>query len=88
MPRDYNNNRVTPDAVRDYKLDPAASVVDKQSKYNPQLEESSRLKATADGLSKLAKGINDVRYVVERQANDNAIAAVAKTEEKNQKELQ
>lgn len=86
MSRDYNNNRVTPDAVRDYKLDPAASVVDKQSKYNPQLEESSRLKATADGLSKLAKGINNVRYVVERQANDNAIAAVAKTEEKNQKD--
>lgn len=86
MPRDYNNHRITPDAVRDYKLDPAASVVDKQSEYTPQLEESSRLKATADGLAKLAKGINDVRYVVERQANDNAIAAVAKTEEKNQKE--
>lgn len=86
MPRDYNNHRVTPDAIRDYKIDPAASVVDKQLKYTPQLEESARLKATADGLSKLAKGINDVRYVVERQANDNAIEAVAKTEEKNQKE--
>ncbi len=30
--------------------------------------------------------INDVRYIVERQANDNTIAAVAKTEEKNRKE--
>lgn len=86
MSRRDNNNRVTPDAVRDYKLDPAASVVDKQGKYTPQLEESAQLKATAEGLSKLAKGINDVRYVVERQANDNAIAAVAKTEDKNKKE--
>ena len=85
MPRN-NNNRVTPDAVRDYKLDPAASVVDKQSKYTPQLEDAAKLKATADGLQKLAKGINDVRYVVERQANDNAIEAVAKTEEKNKKD--
>ena len=85
MPRD-NNTRVTPDAVRDYNLNPAASVVDKQSKYTPQLEESAKLKQTADGLAKLAKGINDVRYIVERQANDNAIAAVAKTEEKNRKE--
>ena len=85
MPRG-NNTRVTPDAVRDYNLNPAASVVDKQSKYTPQLEESAKLKQTADGLAKLAKGINDVRYIVERQANDNAIAAVAKTEEKNRKE--
>ena len=85
MPRG-DNTRVTPDAVRDYNLNPAASVVDKQSKYTPQLEESAKLKQTADGLAKLAKGINDVRYIVERQANDNAIAAVAKTEEKNRKE--
>lgn len=85
MPRG-NNTRVTPDAVRDYNLNPAASVVDKQSKYIPQLEESAKLKQTAEGLAKLAKGINDVRYIVERQANDNAIAAVAETEKKNIKE--
>jgi murein DD-endopeptidase MepM/ murein hydrolase activator NlpD len=78
-----NTNRVTPDAVRDYNLNPAASVVDKQGKYTPQLGDAASLKNTADSLSKLAKGINDVRYVAERQANDNAIAAVAKTEEKN-----
>lgn len=81
-----NNNRITPDAVQNYNLNPAASVVDKQSKYTPQLEESARLKVTADSLAKLAKGINDVRYIVERQANDNAIEAVAKTEDKNRKE--
>ena len=78
-----NNNRITPDVVRDYDLNPAASVVDKQSKYTPRLEESAKLKQTADGLAKLAKGINDVRYIAERQANDNAINAVANTEEKN-----
>ena len=85
MPRG-DNTRVTPDAVQNYNLNPAASVVDKQSKYTPQLEESAKLKQTADGLAKLAKGINDVRYIVERQANDNAIEAVAKTEDKNRKE--
>lgn len=81
-----NNNRVTPEAVRDYKLDPSASVVDKQAKYTPQLENSAKLKATADGLQKLAKGINDVRYVVERQANDNSLEAMAKTADKNKKD--
>lgn len=85
MPRG-DNTRVTPDAVQNYNLNPAASVVDKQSKYTPQLEESAKLKQTADGLAKLAKGINDVRYIVERQANDNTIEAVAKTEDKNRKE--
>ena len=85
MPRG-NNTRVTPDAVRDYNLNPAASVVDKQSKYTPQLEESAKLKQTADGLAKLAKGINDVLPVMAEQANANAIEAVAKTEDKNKKE--
>ena len=81
-----NNNRVTPDAVRDYNLNPAASVVDKQSKYTPQLEDSAKLKQTADGLAKLAKGINDVLPVMAAQANENAIEAVAKTEDKNRKD--
>ena len=79
-------NRITPEAVRNYNLDPAAQVVDKQSKYNPQLSDAARLKATADSLSKLAKGIVDVNYVMEKQANDNAIEAAAKTEEKNRGE--
>lgn len=81
-----NNSRVTPDAVQNYNLNPAASVVDKQSKYTPQLEESAKLKQTADGLAKLAKGINDVLPVMAAQANENAIEAVAKTEDKNRKD--
>lgn len=81
-----NNSRVTPDAVQNYNLNPAASVVDKQGKYTPQLEESAKLKQTADGLAKLAKGINDVLPVMAAQANENAIEAVAKTEDKNRKD--
>ena len=61
MARVDNNNRLTPDAVQNYDLNPAASVVDKQSKYTPQLEEAAKLKQTAEGLSKLAKGISDIQ---------------------------
>ena len=86
MARVDNNNRLTPDAVQNYDLNPAASVVDKQSKYTPQLEEAAKLKQTAEGLSKLAKGISDIQPILARQAKENAIEAVANTEEKNQKD--
>jgi murein DD-endopeptidase MepM/ murein hydrolase activator NlpD len=83
MARRDTNSRFTPDTVQNYQITPSASAVDKQLKYTPQLEDSAQLKATAQGLSKLAKGITDVNYVLEKQANDNAIEAYAKTEEKN-----
>ena len=83
MARRDTNSRFTPDTVQNYQITPSASAVDKQLKYTPQLEESAQLKATAQGLSKLAKGITDVNYVLEKQANDNALEAYAKTEEKN-----
>lgn len=84
MPRDYKTNRLTPDAVQDYKLNPAASVVDKQSKYTPQLEESAKLKQTAQGLADLAKGVTALNIQAARMANDNTIEATAKTQKENQ----
>ena len=84
--RSANNHRYVPDAVRDYDLNPAASVVDKQSKYTPQVGDSERLKQTAQGLSRLAKGINDASYVLQKQANEHMVEAVANTEEKNRKD--
>lgn len=81
-----NDARVTPDVTRNFNLEPAASVVDKQSKYTPQLSEAGQLKATADGLAKLAKGLSDVDALIQRQAVDNAIEATAKTTEKNRKD--
>lgn len=84
--RSANNHRYVPDAVRDYDLNPAASVVDKQSKYTPQVGDAERLKQTAQGLSRLAKGINDASYVWQKQANEHMVEAVANTEEKNRKD--
>ena len=83
MARVDNNNRLTPDAVQNYDLNPSATVVDKQSKYTPQLEDAAKLKQTAEGLSKLAKGIADIQPILARQAKENAIEAVANTEAKN-----
>lgn len=70
-------SRVTPDVARNFNLSPAASVVDKQGKYNPQLEDAAKLKATADGLVKLAKGLSDVDALMQRQARDNALQEYA-----------
>lgn len=84
MPRDYKTNRLTPDAVQDYKLNPAASVVDKQGKYNPQLEESTKLKQTAQGLADLAKGVTALNIQAARMANENTVAGIAKTQKENQ----
>lgn len=84
--RSANNHRYVPDAVRDYNLNPSASVVDKQSKYTPQLEEAAKLKQTAESLSRLAKGLNDANYVWQKQANENAIVALAEQKgEENKK---
>lgn len=78
-----NTNRVTPEVTQNYNLNPSAAVVDKQSKYTPQLEEAAKLKQTADSLAKLAKGIADTDALLRRQANENAIVANAKTIEEN-----
>ena len=82
MARD-NNNRVTPSVVQNYNIEPAARVVDKQSKYTPQLGDAAKLKHTAQGLADLAKGVADTNSVLMMKANENAIEATAKTEEKN-----
>ena len=70
-------SRVTPDVARNFNLSPAASIVDKQGKYNPQLEDAAKLKATADDLVKLAKGLSDVDALMQRQARDNALQEYA-----------
>ena len=79
-------SRITPDSVRNFDISPAASVVDKQGRYSPQLGDAGQLKATADGLAKLAKGMSDVDALMQRQANEQVFVAMAKTEEKNRKD--
>jgi murein DD-endopeptidase MepM/ murein hydrolase activator NlpD len=79
-------SRITPDVARNFDISPAASVVDKQGRYSPQLGDAGQLKATADGLAKLAKGMSDVDALMQRQANEQVFVAMAKTEEKNRKD--
>lgn len=82
MARIDNNNRLTPDAVQNYDLNPAASVVDKQLKYTPQLEESAKLKQTAESLADLSKGVSSLNTLLARQAGEhNAEIYAAQTEE-------
>ena len=85
MARYNNNSRVTPDAVQDYNLQPAASVVDKQSKYTPQVGDTQKLKQLAIGLSDLAKGATAVNTLMARQASEYNIKKYAETDEENRK---
>lgn len=84
--RSANNHRYVPDAFRNYDLTPSTSVVNKQSKYTPQVGDTEQLKLTAQGLSRLAKGITDANYVIQKQANEHMVEVVAATEEKNRKD--
>lgn len=77
-----SNNRLTPDVVRNYNLNPAASVVDKQLKYTPQLEDAGKLKYLAQGLADLAKGATAINTQLAREASDSASVAYAKAKNK------
>ena len=81
--RSANNHRYVPEAVQNYNLNPAASVVDKQSRYNPQVGDAAKLKQTAQGLADLAKGITAVNIQLARMAADHTPEAYAKTEDEN-----
>lgn len=83
MPRN-NNNRITPDVIRNYNLNPTASVVDKQLKYTPQLEETGKLKNIAQGLADLARGTSAINTQLAREASDSASIAYAKTKNKQE----
>ena len=85
MARYNNNNRITPDTVQDYNLQPATSVVDKQSKYTPQVGDTQKLKQLAMGLSDLAKGVTAVNTLMARQASEYNIKKYAETDEENRK---
>lgn len=83
MPRN-NNNRITPDVIRNYNLNPTASVVDKQLKYTPQLGEAGKLKNIAQGLADLARGTSAINTQLAREASDSASIAYAKTKNKQE----
>lgn len=85
MARVDNNNRLTPDAVQNYDLNPSATVVDKQSKYTPQLEEAAKLKATAQSLADLSKGLTSLNTLMARQAAEYNVEKYAESAEDTRK---
>lgn len=86
MARRDLNQRVTPEAVENFQIQPVATPVNKLEKFVPDVESAARTKSTYDALAQFGKGLIDVNAVWQRQAQENAIAAYDKTAEKNRED--
>lgn len=77
------NQRVVPDAVQDYKIQPVATPVDKLERFSPEvaMAGANRDKTLYDALAVFGKGILDTSLMLRRHAGENAIAAQSKAEE-------
>lgn len=83
MPRQKEQNRVTPDTVENMRLEPQAAPVDKMVK---QAFDEGRYRSTQgalEGLANLGKGAIYIEDTLQRKANENALNAVYKTKEEN-----
>lgn len=87
MSRINQNQRIVPDAAQDYKIQPVATPVDKLERFSPNeaLARGNRDKALYDSLAVFGKGVLDTSLMLQRHAEDNAIAAQAKAD-KNKKD--
>lgn len=87
MARRDMNQRIVPEAVQDYKIQPVANPVDKMERFSPDVE-TAKAKQQGDLYNSLAvfgKGTLDTSLMLQRHAEDNAIAAQAKAD-KNKKD--
>ena len=87
MARRDTNQRIVPEAVQDYKIQPVANPVDKMERFSPDTE-LAKAKQQGDLYNSLAvfgKGVLDTSMMLQRHAEDNAIAAQAKAD-KNKKD--
>ena len=75
-----NNNRVVPNAIEDRDLKPAATPTDKMIRYSPQYGQTGGYNNTAKALADIGKGLMDMETLIQIQAQDNALRAVAETE--------
>lgn len=81
-----NNGRITPDSVLDNKIEVAATPVDKQQTFRPDLTSAQKSKALFDGLAVLGKGGIDVSYTIKDKADEQIFTAYKKTAEKNRQQ--
>lgn len=83
-----NNNRITPDAVEDRNLKPAATPTNKLVQYQPDLSKANAWKGNAQALASLGQGLMDIDTMWRIQSQENAIKAIWETEAKggNKKE--
>lgn len=75
MPYQNNNNRVNPQATGKYKINPVASPVDKQLKYQVDLSSAERTQNIANALSQIGQGVYDFANsdYMKKKAEEEAI---------------
>ena len=86
MARRNSNNRVTPEAIKNVQLQPVTTVTNQQREYRPDLTDAAKTQSLYASLADLGKGMLAMNTVMHLQSQDNAIAAYAKTEDKNKKD--
>lgn len=81
-----NNNRITPNAVEDRDLKPAATAQNKLVQYQPDLTRANAWKGNAQALASIGQGLMDIDTMWRMQSQENAIKAVWETKAENRKD--
>lgn len=83
-----DSKRTTPEAIINTQLQPQASPVNQEIKYQPMLSDAKGTAATADALASLGTGALAFEDVLKDKAADSAIDAYTKTKvnEQNRKD--
>lgn len=86
MARRDTNNRIVPEAVKNIQLQPVTTITNQRQEFRPDLEDAAKTQSLYASLADLSKGVMNLNTVVRLQSQDNAMAAYAKTEDKNKKD--
>lgn len=81
-----NNNRITPNAVEDRNIKPAATPINKLVQYQPDLTRANAWKGNAQALASIGQGLMDIDTMWRMQSQENAIKAVWETKAENRKD--
>ena len=85
MARVNENQRIVPEAVQDFKIQPVATPVDKLERFSPEaaMAGANRDKSLYDALAIFGKGVLDTSLMLDRHAQENAMKARSEAD-KNQ----
>lgn len=87
MANQNNNSRVVPKETINTTIQPQASPIDTTIKYQPELTDISKSKATAESLAKIGQGLMDYDYYLRDKAQEDAIVEFEKNKiDDNKKE--